>query len=1130
MEAYSAFSSSASLSHGDTSSFALSSPATPSSAALSGPSVVGGWIDALILHINGLGVREVAQQVGLRFLTSKSIGPCPACHAERRNKGGTQGPGAIGFHEGRNSWECHRCKANGDPVELASWALLGTAKPRSRWHELQQRFFGRVAYLPRTINASAPQPTLTQHPDPNEVRSLWQLGQPTTQGHKVSAWLQGRGLDPQLLHERDLARVIPRNPAEPLPDWAAFGRGRSWATSGYCLVVPLFDEKGQLASLRARTLNQARDLPKEICPKDFSVAGLVFANAPARALLDGTNTKASEVVIVEGLPDFLTWATRGDLAVFGVFQGAWSKAIADRIPTGSRVVFRYHQDHNAAGEKLAAKVLDTLKERCQTFIPAYLNDPTKDDNERLQAGSLPRDPFEKAIQYADTISRNQRVKESYQTALREAFHEATKDPALSLTDGRAALFTALADALHKDGITVLHGDCGVGKTTALTSFAKQLSRQGKTVLLAFPTLKLARQAREMLSDIDTELYFAGPTDERCTKPRSAVLAHLAAGLKSREICFTCPNNPKNGGACTLALGREGSPNAKIRIATHQGIAAAALGVDVLFIDEAAAPSEVKTIDKKSLEALAASPTVLAGGQSPNGTRQTLARISQALVEAEDKVSTFEAHREELLRLAQEDHGKPRAKVWRAEGAEPNGHKEHNATFTDDTAQEILSTAHKLLEAAVMGAKLTPTNDEGLCFVASTPLAKVITKIGRAVLVSATPHDPKRLEAATGLPVHTVRIRLKDNAHILRTLFADKSGTLKALAPHGRPDFEKKESKRAIAYLLQWLKDNPIQRLLLGSYKPIGLAVLLAWKERHHQEPTESERGTWYKLFDGKKSAAQKALKEASTTLKEIFDLLAQRKGELGVVWYGDEAGSNAYQDFDAVATLGDAFPNLDAARLLFAQAYQREQLHQDGDAEFQRFYEEWARSAISQTHGRLRDAVREKTGYHFHFGRLIPQGWEQVQTFAKAPGAQKLKNLTSNDVAETTSQYTQGWEEVVREVGGMHALSRLLEVNRSTLENYAYGRREAPTQVLEKIDSLKKMCGGHGLAIKKEEPTPAPQVNPREGGYSQAVATTKTCGSTAERRVNPRVTHPSALGISGGLAEVVLGLGRGGVG
>ena len=71
------------------------------------------------------------------------------------------------------------------------------------------------------------------------------------------------------------------------------------------------------------------------------------------------------VVVTEGIPDYLTWATRQHEereqgpVVFGVFAGGWSRDLGKQIPTDERVALRTHQDQQ--GERYAARIASTLK-------------------------------------------------------------------------------------------------------------------------------------------------------------------------------------------------------------------------------------------------------------------------------------------------------------------------------------------------------------------------------------------------------------------------------------------------------------------------------------------------------------------------------------------------------------------------------------------------------------------------------------------------------------------------------------------------------------------------------------------------------------------------------------------------
>jgi hypothetical protein len=73
------------------------------------------------------------------------------------------------------------------------------------------------------------------------------------------------------------------------------------------------------------------------------------------------------VLITEGEPDFLLWATRGEiprnLAVLGVGRsGQWTETLADRIPDDSIVIIRTDRDN--AGDDYATEIVATLRGRC----------------------------------------------------------------------------------------------------------------------------------------------------------------------------------------------------------------------------------------------------------------------------------------------------------------------------------------------------------------------------------------------------------------------------------------------------------------------------------------------------------------------------------------------------------------------------------------------------------------------------------------------------------------------------------------------------------------------------------------------------------------------------------------------
>lgn len=224
--------------------------------------------------------------------------------------------------------------------------------------------------------ARGPGPALAYPPTPS-VAALWHASMPPDRvDSSAGAYLAGRSIDPDMVALYDLARELPTN--APCPPWARV-RGRTWSEGGYRLVVPMVDHTGELRSLRAWRIDgdtehdQAGERPKRVAPAGHLTAGLVMACPLAQQMLrtgaapDYFKGRPLDVVVVEGEPDFLTWAARVSdsadrpPAVLGVVSAAWSEAVAARIPDGSRVFIRTHRD--STGDRYAAAIRDSLNER-----------------------------------------------------------------------------------------------------------------------------------------------------------------------------------------------------------------------------------------------------------------------------------------------------------------------------------------------------------------------------------------------------------------------------------------------------------------------------------------------------------------------------------------------------------------------------------------------------------------------------------------------------------------------------------------------------------------------------------------------------------------------------------------------
>lgn len=305
---------------------------------------------------------------------------CPS-HGER-NASCSVKPGPDGTLMVR----CFSCEFAGDVFHLIAAARgLDTNRDFPEVLKEAAAIAGMVDLFeepPVPLRAVEKAPSDRVYPLASEVASIWQGAKPVTQSAEVSAHLESRGLDPARLAELDAARAL-REGAN-LPRWACY-RGdaevaRPWFETGHRLLLPTFDPTGKMTSVRAGRVIDG-DSPKRLPPSGHRQSGLVLANKAARAMLG--HGAIGDLLIVEGEPDFLTWCA-APVAVIGIGSGSWSRDFANRIPAGTYVVIRTHQDR--AGDAYATEVGRTLVRRCTLLRPAP--DGLGDENDRLRAGTL----------------------------------------------------------------------------------------------------------------------------------------------------------------------------------------------------------------------------------------------------------------------------------------------------------------------------------------------------------------------------------------------------------------------------------------------------------------------------------------------------------------------------------------------------------------------------------------------------------------------------------------------------------------------------------------------------------------------------------------------------------------------
>jgi hypothetical protein len=137
------------------------------------------------------------------------------------------------------------------------------------------------------------------------------------------------------------------------------------------LALRLFDAAGDARSIRfRRSFESDRNWPpKSVAATGVDARGLVMTNGLGRHLLAfGINSAPHlDVIVAEGEMDFLTAAMlyapdNEERACFGITQGAWTAAMADRIPRGAKVTILSHDDD--AGQGYVAAIAGMLGGRC----------------------------------------------------------------------------------------------------------------------------------------------------------------------------------------------------------------------------------------------------------------------------------------------------------------------------------------------------------------------------------------------------------------------------------------------------------------------------------------------------------------------------------------------------------------------------------------------------------------------------------------------------------------------------------------------------------------------------------------------------------------------------------------------
>jgi hypothetical protein len=329
------------------------------------------WVDVRAV-LEALRLLDGAQRERAGFIIR-----CP-WHNERTPSCSVQVKGGVVLAH------CFACDRNGSVLDLVAAiegldtardfpAVVRRAAELAGRHDIIAELEGKADAPPRPApkprTAPPPEPERT-YPPADELAELWESCKPVTADDPACAWLRSRALEPEAVAVRDLARALPRTAA--LPRWA-WGPGGSWIESGHRLIVALHDAAGIMRTVRAGRIIEG-NTPKRLPPAGHKAGQVVMADTIALEVLrlgkaPDYIAEPLRIVIAEGEPDWLTWATNRPLdsrkplfGVLGIIAGAWCAELAARIPSGAHVIIR--TDHDRAGEKYADDIIATLASRC----------------------------------------------------------------------------------------------------------------------------------------------------------------------------------------------------------------------------------------------------------------------------------------------------------------------------------------------------------------------------------------------------------------------------------------------------------------------------------------------------------------------------------------------------------------------------------------------------------------------------------------------------------------------------------------------------------------------------------------------------------------------------------------------
>jgi hypothetical protein len=280
--------------------------------------------------------------------------------------------------DGTLGWVCYSCRATGDVFTLIGHVL--DVQSFDAQVEEGAKLVGGVLH-----DATIPEPPPPRDwPGEKDLDTMW--GTAIVPSGADAEYLLGRRIPARNAYDLGLVKSL--RPNQWCPQWARLRSGKPWSR-GYNLVMRTYGASGKVRGMRAWNTRAENGAPKRLAPTGVRTSGTVLACGSAALLLTGKSSEASDraILIVEGEPDFLTWALHYDGPVFGVLSGGWTHDFSARIPDGATVILRTHRD--AAGDRYADFIARDIMHRCRVLRGGSFDG---DENAMSQRGMLPESP------------------------------------------------------------------------------------------------------------------------------------------------------------------------------------------------------------------------------------------------------------------------------------------------------------------------------------------------------------------------------------------------------------------------------------------------------------------------------------------------------------------------------------------------------------------------------------------------------------------------------------------------------------------------------------------------------------------------------------------------------------------